>query len=72
MIRGSCHTNIDERRHDIWPTAFAALPRKGDKVQSKDCRGGKGYTLEVVQITHYELHGEPRILVELSKPALRV
>ena len=67
MIRGSCHTYIDERRHDLWPTAFAAVPRKGDKMQSKE-----GYTLEVVQITHYELHGEPRILVELSKPALRV
>ena len=67
IIKGSCHTNIGEHRFDIWPAVFAAVPRKGDKVQSRE-----GYTLEVVQITHYELHGEPQILVELSKPALRV
>jgi hypothetical protein len=76
MIKGRCHTNIDEAKHKKWPTMFAAVPRIGETVQAR-C----GYELKVCRIAYYEMGVndlgyesandnsvlEPRIAVELTK-----
>jgi hypothetical protein len=76
MIRGYCKTNLDEYKHEDWPTAFVSLPRKGDWVQAKS-----GKVLCVCQVTHCQAYssdtmprfdrrpiqvGDPFIIVELT------
>ncbi len=70
MIAARCRTNLDSRKHEDWPTVFAAVPRIGDRVRARS-----GHTLKVVSITHLVLfrdvtasgHVEPGIIVELNK-----
>ena len=79
MIKGSCHTNLDEYDYIRWPSVFAVVPSIGDRVESI-CRTK---ILKVVGITHgqgktdeVELGGGmggiaskvyPKIKVELHK-----
>jgi hypothetical protein len=71
MIEGYCFTNLDEYQKECWPEQFVAVPRIGDRVQSKS-----GRTLKVVGITHVVVkegldYGDhfaelvPRIRIEL-------
>lgn len=62
MIKATCWTNLDKYSRCNWPTVFAAVPNKGDGVESMD-RQSK---LCVVEITHAEEEGKPKILIELS------
>ena len=75
MIKGYCHTNLDDYKLEKWPTSFCALPRVGDFVKSED-----GKILKVVDVIHfvvtskmfipsgeYPSIGTPMILVELHK-----
>lgn len=47
MIKGRCHTNLDDFRQCEWPEVFEEVPRIGDRVKAKD-----GKTLKVVGVTH--------------------
>lgn len=47
MIRGICHTNLDNYQHALWPTEFVAVPEIGSSVESNG-----GAILKVVGITH--------------------
>jgi hypothetical protein len=47
MIKGHCHTNLDDYKREHWPDQFVSVPRIGDKVQAES-----GKILEVVGITH--------------------
>ncbi len=61
IIRGTCFTNLDEYRRENWPTAFIAVPRAGESVESTS-----GRSLRVVHVTHLESRrDEPRIKIEL-------
>lgn len=63
IIRGRCFTNLDEYHRETWPTAFAAVPRIGERVEAES-----GRALKVVSVTHIEpKRDEPRIKVELHK-----
>jgi len=77
MIKGECHTNVDEGRGKEWPTVFAKVPEKGELVESLSSR----LTLKVCQVTHciriipgrvidcvgtHESIKEPYIKVELT------
>jgi len=70
MIRGYCHTNLDDYQREEWPKEFVALPRVGDCVRSSS-----GKILKICRITHrittdhtdqYAV-GRPEIDVELHK-----
>lgn len=52
FIQCSCRTNLDEYRHENWPTMFAAVPRKGDRVAA-----ASGRSLHVVSITYQHSGG---------------
>ena len=70
MIKGHCHTNLDDYDRAQWPEKFAAVPEIGSKVEAKS-----GAKLRVIDITHTtitqhvlgELEEEPYIKVELYK-----
>lgn len=47
MIKGHCHTNLDDYKRDHWPDWFVSVPRMGDRVQAES-----GKILKVVGITH--------------------
>ena len=47
MIRGSCHTNLDEYRFKNWPKVFARIPEIGERVEAED-----GMSLKICQLTH--------------------
>ena len=47
MIKGICHTNLDDYQRETWPEEFVAVPRKSSKIESKS-----GKTLRVVDVTH--------------------
>jgi len=54
MIRGRCCTNLDEYRREKWPIMFAAVPRKGERVEA-----ASGRTLKVVDVTHTMIKESP-------------
>lgn len=62
MIKGYCHTNIDQYKREEWPTEFVAVPLVGDSVEAKS-----GKTLRVCAITHKmsPLAKEPMVKIEL-------
>lgn len=73
MIKGCCHTNLDDYKLVQWPERFAAVPEIGSKVEAKS-----GVNLKVVGITHAMIdirddhdgsfiRREPFIKVELNK-----
>jgi len=73
MIKGFCHTNLNEYRSQNWPKEFVDVPEIGSKIKSES-----GKTLIVCEITHcfrsekhYDdgipIEGEPYIEVELTK-----
>lgn len=50
MIKVLCHTNLDLRGEE-WPTELPAVPRVGDKIESKTRREGNfSLTLVVVSV----------------------
>lgn len=62
-IDGYCTTNLDEYKTEEWPKLFTAVPRVGERVQSKSMK-----SLQVVQVTHAAFDsGAPYIKVELHK-----
>lgn len=70
MIKGICHTNLDEERRLEWPKVFVTVPQPGEMVESL-C--GKRI-LRVIRITHTtrEIQNglgklEPYIKVELNR-----
>lgn len=64
-IPAVCRTNIDEFRREEWPRAFAAVPRKGERVAARS-----GRNLAVISITHrITQDGVPYIEVELHRGA---
>jgi hypothetical protein len=67
MIRGTCHTNLDNYNHVKWPTRFAAVPKIGSSVGASS-----GVSLKVVNITHVNIETENPydpilIKIELNK-----
>ena len=73
MIKGRCYTNLDGYITTQWPEKFVAVPRLGDRVESKG-----GARLKVVGIIHTVIdirddhdgsfiRREPFIKVELNK-----
>ena len=72
MIKGFCHTNLDDYKHKEWPTEFVAVPRKGEYVASES----SGCSLKVCNITYIMMEDRyskaepfkyPGIKVELNK-----
>ena len=69
-ITGECWTRLGEFADYSWPRVFAAVPRRGERIQAF---GHPDVTLEVVQVTHFArcsvLTGkqEPEIRVELYR-----
>lgn len=65
MIRGYCHTNLDEYKREEWPKEFVAVPRVGESVRSERMR-----ELYVCKVVHFICHAfsgdEPQIAVELT------
>lgn len=53
MVRGICHTNLDDFQHVTWPTRFAEVPKVGSFVKSTS-----GVSLKVVSITHTNIETE--------------
>ncbi len=47
MIRVICHTNLDEYKHEEWPSEMLAVPSSGDWVEA-----ASGKVLQVVKVTH--------------------
>lgn len=47
LIRGICHTNLDDYKQEKFPEYFVVVPRIGEHVQSEN-----GKRLKVVSITH--------------------
>ncbi len=62
MVKGSCKTNLDEYKREIWPVNFIEIPRLGDYVRSE-----AGRELKVVRITHFncKFTDMPFISIEL-------
>lgn len=46
MIPAACFTNLDDYKHEKWPTTFPAVPHRGQRVQAES-----GKTLKIVNIT---------------------
>lgn len=68
FIRGRCRTNLDGFEHAEWPTAFAAVPRVGERVRAASRLPEHRYALMVCGVTHYQdERGEPAIDVELHR-----
>ena len=64
-IKGYCITNLDDYKICEWPKKFVAVPRKGERISSKE---SVYKSLKVVQITHtVNVDNEPIIVVELNK-----
>lgn len=61
MIRGYCHTNLDEYKGERWPEEFVAVPRIGENVESES-----GKTLRVVGITHAKNGVGPGIFIRIE------
>ena len=67
-IKGACHTNLDDFNREKWPTVFAGIPAKGERVRSES-----GKELYVVGIVHsqkdsnYRLEPEPFLYIELHR-----
>lgn len=53
MIRGICHTNLDNYQRVKWPTRFAAVPEIGSHVEASS-----GVSLRVANITHTNIETE--------------
>jgi hypothetical protein len=47
MIKGHCHTNLDDWNREKWPKEFVAVPRVGECVKAES-----GRYLKVVRVTH--------------------
>ena len=74
MIKGYCFTNLDGFENESWPEEFVAIPREGERIESKNYK-----ELKVVKITHtmreiaynegvrFRGDFEPCIRIELSK-----
>lgn len=62
VVAGYCTTNLDEYRREEWPKHFVAVPRVGERVESKS-----GKSLRVVGVTHAIHDGTPKIRVELNR-----
>lgn len=74
MIKGHCHTNLDDAKHEKWPTKFVAVPREGSWMKAES-----GRILRVCKVTHYmedvnrwtnpleDHRWEPRIEIEINK-----
>lgn len=60
-IKGHCRTNLDG--HEILPAQFYKVPNVGESVTYR--YGQKLTILNVLQITHDIIQGEPYIIVEL-------
>ena len=46
MVKGKCHTNLDDYKNETWPTVFYN-PKIGDRVAS-----ATGKVLIIVSIEH--------------------
>ena len=58
MIRGKCHTSIDEFRSVKWPENFVAVPRIGEFVEDES-----GRRLRVYSVAHKERRRKQSVVV---------
>lgn len=47
MIKGHCRTNLDDFKREEWTEVFVAVPRIGERVESKN-----QYSLRVAGVTY--------------------
>ena len=66
-VKAKCHTNLDDFKHEIWPTMFYH-PKVGDIVQS---RSNKNRCLKIFEIKHSSWTSDgvetPILKIELHK-----
>lgn len=68
MIRGYCHTSLDGYERENWPSVFAAVPRRDERIVSTS-----GRNLRVCNVSHEQCSDNgksepyPSIIVELNK-----
>lgn len=72
MIKGWCHTNLDEYKFEKWPELFVSVPNVGDVVKAES-----GKELKVVRVIHTTIKKSgaipmesiivPKIVLELHR-----
>ena len=69
MIKGICHTNLDEYQRETWPKVFVDVPKEGDYIRAKS-----GKELKVCKITHCFTFPDNHYVgdVEKSTPYVRI
>ena len=62
FVNGHCVTNLDGYAKEEWPSVFAKVPEKRDRVVA-----ASGRHLAVVEVRHAMKYGKPYIIVELHR-----